>query len=334
MSMQAVVVTGGAGFIGSHVCKALARAGYVPVTYDNLSRGNRAAVRFGPFERGDVRDVAALSDVFRRHRAIGVIHMAAYAYVRESVTDPLAYYENNVVGSIRLLAAMQTSGVRVVVFSSTCAVYGTARQIPISEADPLDPINPYGASKLMVERAMRDIGGRAGIRSLSLRYFNAAGSDPDLEIGEWHHPETHAIPLCVMAARGEIKSFDLLGDDHATADGTPVRDYIHVADLADVHVRGLEYLRDNGPTRALNVGLGHGHTVREIIKAVEKVACVPVPVRVLDRHAADPPALVADGRAAQDLLGFKPRHTSIETMVAHAWDWRKKVAAASGYPEK
>jgi UDP-glucose-4-epimerase GalE len=218
------------------------------------------------------------------------------------------------------------------VFSSTCAVYGIARQIPISEADPLEPINPYGSSKLAVERVLRDIGGRAGIRSLSLRYFNAAGSDPELEIGEWHNPETHVIPLCVMAARGEIDAFELLGNDHATQDGTPVRDYIHVEDLAAVHVRGLQYLLNDGATQALNVGLGHGHSVRDIIMAVEKVASARVPVRVLERHPADPPVLVADGRAAEALLGFQPRHTDIEAMVAHAWAWRDKAASIYGLP--
>lgn len=328
--MDSVVVTGGAGFIGSHVCKALARSGFVPVAYDNLCRGNRAAVRFGPFEHGDVRDAANLARVLRRHDPVGVIHMAAYAYVRESVLDPLAYFENNVAGSISLMKAMGECRVPVVVFSSTCSVYGQAGDDPIGEDRPAAPGNPYAQSKLMVETILREAGPQAGIRSLSLRYFNAAGSDPDLEIGEWHHPETHVIPLCIMAALGEIACFDMLGDDHPTRDGTPVRDYIHVEDLAAFHVVGLRHLLAGGESRTLNLGLGRGYTVREIIKAVETVSSLRVPVRVGPRNPADPPALVANGRAAAGLLGFTPRYTEIHDMIAHAWAWRRKAAAAFG----
>jgi len=328
--MASIIVTGGAGFIGSHVCKALAAAGFHPVAYDNLSRGNRAAVQFGPLEVGDINDTANLVDVMKRHQAVGVIHMAALAYVRESVLDPLAYYSNNVTGSTRLIAAMRDAGVKPIVFSSTCATYGEAREVPITEAHPTMPINPYGASKLMVERILADAEPAHGIRSVALRYFNAAGSDPDGQIGEWHAPETHVIPLCLMAARGEIEAFSLLGDDHATPDGTPLRDYIHVSDLADAHVLALKYLLDGGESRVMNLGVGRGYSVREVIAAVEKVTGLSVPVKVLDRHPADPPSLISDGQTAREVLGFSPRFPDLETMVSNAWSWRQKALALYG----
>ena len=328
--MQNVVVTGGAGFIGSHVCKALSKAGYLPVAYDNLSRGNRAAVKFGPLEEGDIRDVGRLSGVLKSHAAAGVIHMAAFAYVRESVLDPLAYYDNNVGGSTRIVMAMREAGVSRIVFSSTCATYGEARETPITESHPTDPINPYGASKLMVERVLRDADAAHGIKSVSLRYFNAAGSDPDGEIGEWHVPETHIIPLCLMAARGEIEAFTLLGEDHATPDGTALRDYIHVCDLADAHVLALEYMLKGGKTEVMNLGNGRGYSVRQVIAAVEKVTGLKVPVTCLPRHPADPPVLVSDGQFARRCLGFLPKRPDLEQMVADSWAWRQKASAVYG----
>ncbi len=328
--MVAVVVTGGAGFIGSHVCKALASAGYEPVVYDDLSRGNRAAVRFGPFVEGDIRDSQRLAAVLRRHEAAGIVHMAALAYVRESVVDPLSYYDNNVIGSIRILQAMRDAGVTPIVFSSTCATYGVARDIPIREGHPNEPINPYGMSKLMVERILRDAEGPQDVRSLCLRYFNVAGSDPDLEIGEWHQPETHVIPLCLMAARGEIDRFTMFGDDFDTADGTAVRDFIHVSDLARAHVLGLDYLLKGGESRILNVGIGRGYSVREVVETVEKVTGLAVPLEVKPRHPADPPVLIADGSAAGALLGFEPAYPELDQMVSHAWTWRQKASSAYG----
>ena len=328
--MMNVLVTGGAGFIGSHVAKALAQAGFVPVTVDNLSRGNRAAVRFGPFEEADIRDGERLAAVLARYRPVGVIHLAAFAYVRESVLDPLAYYRNNVTGSISLITELSRSGSPPIVFSSTCATYGVARQVPITEQHPTEPINPYGASKLMIERVLADSAAAGGPRSVALRYFNAAGSDPDGEIGEWHEPETHVIPLCLMAARGEIETFGLLGEDHATPDGTPVRDYIHVTDLADAHVRALRHLLADGASHVLNLGTGGRYSVRDVIGAVERVTGSKVPVKVGPRHPADPPVLVADGALARDVLGFAPRYTTLDDIVAHAWAWRQKARVVYG----
>lgn len=319
-----VLVTGGAGFIGSHVAKALAQAGHTPIAFDNLSRGNRWAVKYGPFEEGDIRDAARLAEVFARYRPTGVIHMAALAYVRESVLDPLAYYANNIGGSVSLVAAMQKAGCGAIVFSSTCATYGVARQVPITEDHPTDPINPYGASKLAVERVLRDAEAAGGPRFVALRYFNAAGSDPDGEIGESHDPETHVIPLCMMAARGEIESFTLLGEDHATPDGTPLRDYIHVSDLADAHVRALEHLMSGGASDILNLGTGQRYSVKDVIGAVERVSGLKVPVTVLPRHPADPPVLVAEGLRARERIGFAPRYLSLDDMVRHAWAWRAR----------
>ena len=320
-----VLVTGGAGFIGSHVAKALKAAGHVPITYDNLSRGNRAAVRFGPFEQGDIRDQECLARVFEKYQPAGVIHMAALAYVRESVVDPLAYYQNNVGGSVSLIAAMRKSKCPAIVFSSTCATYGVAQAVPITEEHPTDPINPYGASKLMVERVLRDAETAGGPRSVVLRYFNAAGSDPDGEIGEWHDPETHVIPLCLMAASGEIEAFTLLGEDHGTPDGTPLRDYIHVSDLAAAHVQALEYLALGGASRLFNLGTGRRYSVKDVIAAVERVTGMKVPVTILPRHPADPPILVADGEKARAALGFSPQHPNLDDMVAHAWTWRQSA---------
>ncbi|MEL7274053.1 MAG: UDP-glucose 4-epimerase GalE [Pseudomonadota bacterium] len=323
--MQSIIVTGGAGYIGSHVCKVLAQHGFQPVTYDNLSRGNEKAVQFGPFEKGDIQDMDRLAEVFEQYKPVGVIHMAALAYVRESVEDPLAYYENNVGGSTRLIAAMVKAHVPAIVFSSTCATYGVAQQVPILEDHSTKPINPYGHSKLMVEQVLADADATHGLRSTCLRYFNACGSDPDGQVGEWHDPETHVIPLCMMAARGEIEHFTLLGDDHETEDGTPVRDYIHVMDLAEAHVLALKRMLEGGESVTLNLGVGNGISVKQIVEAVEHVSGLPVPVKLLPRHPADPPVLIASGDSARELLGFEPQYTDVNEIIAHAWMWRQKA---------
>ena len=323
--MKTVLVTGGAGFIGSHVCKALAEGGYQPVTFDNFSRGFRELVRFGPCEEGDIRDRARVVAALTTWQPVGVIHLAGLAYVRESFQQPLAYYDHNVVGSLRLLEAMTEARVGNIVFSSTCATYGTAQYLPIDEAHPTQPINPYGASKLAVERMLHDSGGATGLRSVCLRYFNAAGSDPDGTIGECHDPETHIIPLCVQAALGEIEALELLGDDHATPDGTALRDFIHVGDLAAAHVRALQHLEAGRPSVVLNLGTGNAVSVREIIATVERVTGRKVPIRLKPRHAGDPPALVATAAKAQAVLGFQPRFASVQAMVEHTFAWHVRA---------
>ncbi|MFO1361038.1 MAG: UDP-glucose 4-epimerase GalE [Burkholderiales bacterium] len=321
--MSSILVTGGAGYVGSHACKALAAAGHAPIAYDNLSRGHREFARWGPLEEGDVRDGARLDAVFARHRIDAVMHFAALAYVGESVSEPALYYRNNVGGTLELLEAMRRAGVRLLVFSSTCATYGTPERMPISEDTPQQPINPYGMSKLVVERVLRDYDAAYGLRSVSLRYFNAAGCDPDGEVGEDHDPETHLIPRVLMAAGGALPAVEVFGTDYPTPDGTCLRDYVHVADLADGHVRALDYLQRGGATTAINLGTGRAFSVREVIAAAERVSGRRVPVREGPRRPGDPPVLVADATRARAVLGFAPRFTEIEPIVATAWRWHQ-----------
>lgn len=321
-----VLVTGGAGYVGSHACGALRAAGYVPVTYDNLSRGFRALVRFGPFEQGDILDEPRLLEVFERYRPAAVMHFAALAYVGESVEKPLEYYRNNFDGALSLVAAMRKSGVDKLVFSSTCAIYGTPDRMPIAETCPQSPINPYGRSKLMVEQALQDASTAHGLRSMSLRYFNACGAHPSGEIGELHRPETHLIPRVLMAASGEVDAIDIFGTDYPTADGTAVRDYIHVCDLADAHVAALRYLEAGGETTALNLGTGCGYSVREVLDSAGRVTGRAPVSRFAERRAGDPPMLVADATAANRVLNFKPGWTEIDRIVASAWAWHRSPA--------
>ncbi|WP_343714468.1 UDP-glucose 4-epimerase GalE [Inquilinus sp.] len=322
----AVLVTGGAGYIGSHTCKALVAAGFVPVTIDNLSRGHRDFVKWGPLEQADIGDGAALDRVMAQHRPVAILHFAALTYVGESVTEPALYYRNNVAGSLSLLEAARRHGVGNVVFSSTCATYGPPERSPIAEDTPQHPIHPYGASKLMIERMLADFAAAYGLRWAALRYFNACGADPDAEIGEAHDPETHLIPLVLMAAAGDRPHIDILGDDYPTSDGTCIRDYIHVTDLADAHVRALRYLLADGAPRAFNLGTGTGHTVREVIAAVERVTGRPVPVRLSPPRPGDSPSLVADPSLAASVLGFRPRF-GLEDSIRTAWAWYLKQGA-------
>jgi UDP-glucose-4-epimerase GalE len=319
--MTHVLVAGGAGYIGSHACKALAAAGYVPVTFDNLEHGHEELVRWGPIIRADITDRARLDIVLDEFQPVAIMHFAAYTFVGESVADPRKYYRNNVVGALTLFEAAVAAGVRSVVFSSTAAVYGVPDIVPIPESAPKLPINPYGRSKLMMEEILRDFDGAYGLRSVCLRYFNAAGADPDGETGEEHEPETHLIPRALMAAAGEISHLDLFGTDYDTPDGTAVRDYIHVSDLADAHVRALEYLRAGGASDSFNLGTGHGFSVREIIAATERATGLRVPVKEAPRRAGDPPQLVADPARARERLGLAPRHSDIDSIVASAWRW-------------
>ena len=316
-----VLVTGGAGYIGSHACEALARGGYEPVAYDNLSKGFRALVKFGPFEEGDIRDQGRLLQVMRAYKPVAVMHFAALSSVGESVQEPALYYDNNVAGAISLLGAMRECGVGRLVFSSTAAVYGLPERQPITEAAANAPINPYGSTKLMIEQVLRDYDKAYGLRSVSLRYFNACGAHPTAGIGEMHDPETHLIPRALMAVQGRIPQLDLMGDDYPTADGTAVRDYIHVCDLADAHLAALKYLEGGGDTVSLNLGTGAGFSVKQIVDAVGRATGRPAPVRVAPRRAGDPPELVADPSLARQVLGFEARWTDIDAIIASAWRW-------------
>jgi UDP-glucose-4-epimerase GalE len=324
--MSTILVTGGAGYVGSHACKALAVAGHTPVVFDNLDRGHREFVRWGPLEEGDIRDGARLDAVFARHRIDAVMHFAALAYVGESVSEPAVYYRNNVGGTLELLDAMRRASVGRLVFSSTCATYGVPERMPITEDLPQQPINPYGATKLMIERVLRDYAAAYGLRSVSLRYFNAAGCDPDGEVGEDHDPETHLIPRVLMAADGTLPHVEVFGTDYPTPDGTCLRDYIHVADLADGHLRALDYLARGGATTAINLGTGRAFSVREVIGAAERVTGRRIPVREGPRREGDPPVLVADATRAREVLGFAARYTEVEPIVATAWRWNEPRA--------
>ena len=321
--MPTVWVAGGAGYIGSHVCKALAAAGFTPVVYDNLSSGHRWAVRWGPLEIGDIRDEARLVEVMRRYRPAAVLHFAALIAVGESVVDPGKYYSTNVAGSIALLNAMRSQGVDTLVFSSTAAVYGVPQRQPIDETQPRAPVNPYGWSKAMVEQIISDHAAAHDLRWAALRYFNACGADPEGESGEEHDPEFHLIPRALMAVAGKLPHLDLFGTDYPTPDGTCIRDYIHVADLASAHVAALRHLLGGGASVAANLGVGRGFSVREVIAAVEAATGLTVPVRYGPRREGDPPELVADPGLAMRSFGFAPRFTDLTEIVATAWNWHR-----------
>jgi UDP-arabinose 4-epimerase len=319
-----VLVTGGAGYIGSHTAKTLKAAGHEPIVLDNLIYGHTWAVQWGPFEQGDLADMAFLRSVFDRHAIDAVIHFAANAYVGESMTDPSKYFRNNTFNTLNLLDTMVARGVKRMVFSSTCATYGDPQRIPIDESHPQAPVNPYGESKLFVERILHWYGKAYALRSVALRYFNASGADPEGDIGEDHDPETHLIPLVIEAALGRRPPVGVFGSDYPTPDGTAIRDYIHVMDLADAHVKALAYLAGEGASTAINLGTGHGHSVREVIQTVEQVGGNPVPSTTSPRRAGDPPQLVADARRAKDVLGWTPRYPDLGTIIEHAWKWHTR----------
>jgi UDP-arabinose 4-epimerase len=318
---EAVLVTGGAGYIGAHACKALARAGYRPVAFDNLSRGHRRAVRWGPFVEGELADRERLRAAIEQYRVAAVMHFAGYAYVGESVADPSLYYRNNLGGSLSLFEAMRESGVERIVFSSTCAIYGIPHRVPIPETAPHLPINPYGETKLAIERALHWYGEAYGVRSVSLRYFNAAGADLEGEIGECHAPETHLVPLALLAALGRRPPLEVYGTDYPTPDGTAIRDYIHVADLAAAHLRALEHLFEGHGSTAINLGTGRGHSVREVIAAVESAVGRSVPRRETARRPGDPPTLVADPAFAAQRLGWRPVTSDLDKIIESALAW-------------
>ncbi|WP_457465770.1 UDP-glucose 4-epimerase GalE [Thermostichus sp. MS-CIW-37] len=320
-----LLVTGGAGYIGSHTCKALAASGHLPITYDNLVYGHPWAVRWGPLEIGDLADRKRLDQVIQHYRPEGVIHFAAYAYVGESVKDPGKYYRNNVAGSLNLLEAMRDHGIPYLVLSSTCATYGVPERIPIPESHPQRPINPYGQSKLMVEQILRDFQVAHGIRSISLRYFNAAGADPDGEIGEAHDPETHLIPLVLEVAGGQRPHITVFGEDYDTPDGTCIRDYIHVTDLAQAHVLAIEALASGRPVpAAYNLGNGQGFSVKEVIATAAAVTGRQIPMQMGARRPGDPPRLVGDAGAIFRDLNWKPLYTDLAEIIQTAWRWHQK----------
>lgn len=324
-----VLVTGGAGYVGSHVVRALQEAGHLPVVYDDLSLGHAAAVAGLPLEPGDVGDAPRLAEVMRRRAIEAVVHCAARTQVGESVARPDLYYRVNVAGSQALLDAMRDAGVRRLVFSSSAAVYGTPEVVPIPEDHPQRPLSPYGETKAAVERMIGWYAGAFGLRAISLRYFNAAGAHPSGELGEDHDPETHLIPIVLQAALGLRSEVTVLGEDYPTPDGTAIRDYVHVWDLARAHVRALELLAEGHPGGAFNLGTGRGHSVRAVIDAARRVTGRPIPSRAGPRRAGDPPVLVADpGRALRE-LGWRPVRSDLETIVRDAWRWH--AAHPRGY---
>jgi UDP-arabinose 4-epimerase len=328
-----ILVTGGAGYIGSHACKVLAAKGFEPIVYDNLSRGNRWAVKWGPLELGDIADTVRLRAVIEQYRPAALVHFAAYAYVGESVEFPLLYYRNNVCGTSSLLQTLIDFQPIPVVFSSTCATYGIPEMTPISEDHPQRPINPYGFSKLVVERMLADLDAANGLRSISLRYFNAAGADPDGQIGEAHDPEPHLIPLVLAAAR-DGTPLRVFGNDYDTPDGTCVRDYIHVLDIADAHVRAIEYLIGGGASCALNLANARGYSVKEVIAAAERVCGKPIRVEMAPRRAGDPAVLVGALEGAQTLLGWKPARSDLELQITDAWNWMTKQSDHTAFNPK
>ncbi|MEM7637702.1 MAG: UDP-glucose 4-epimerase GalE [Pseudomonadota bacterium] len=317
---RTVFVTGGAGYVGSHCAKAFAQAGWQVVTYDNLSRGHRDLVKWGPLIEGDILDTDHLEKSLNQVRPDAVAHFAAFAYVAESMGDPGLYYRNNVSGTLSLLDAMRATDVSQLVFSSSCATYGVSDEL-ITEETPQNPINPYGETKKICEQMIRDYGHAHDLRSVILRYFNAAGCDPDGETGERHDPEPHVIPLAIRGAMDGTFTFNILGNDYDTPDGTCVRDYVHVSDLADAHARALTYLQEGGETDIFNLGTGRGHSVLELADAVARTAGKPVPRVFADRRPGDPPRLVASAAKAERILGWTPVRSDLDSILTSAWAW-------------
>jgi UDP-glucose-4-epimerase GalE len=319
--MKTILVTGGAGFVGSHTCKALVRAGYTPVTFDNLERGHRWAVKWGPFEQADLRNEQDLYRVFKKWQPWAVLHFAAYAYVGESVDNPTIYYDLNIGGTAKILASCVAFECKNFVFSSSCATYGVPLKLPLREDDLQRPVNPYGYSKLVVERMLKDSEAAHGIRHVVLRYFNAAGADPEGELGELHLPETHLIPLALFAAMGRCQTVKIFGSNYPTPDGTCVRDYIHVSDLADAHVCAINWLASGGRSNSFNLGNGSGFSVREVISICEQVTGLPIKTEICSRRAGDPPMLTSDSHKASQLLQWGPKYPELDQQIGHAWKW-------------
>ncbi|MBI5520330.1 MAG: UDP-glucose 4-epimerase GalE [Desulfovibrio sp.] len=321
--MAQILVTGGAGYIGSHTAKRLASAGFETVVLDNLSTGHRDFARWGAFVQGDIADGELLDRLFTSRTIDAVVHFAAASQVGESVREPLRYYRNNVAGTVSLLSAMRRHGVETLVFSSTCAVYGPPFDVLLTEDHPSAPISPYAKSKRMMEDVMEDMGRAGCLRHVALRYFNAAGADPEAEVGERHNPETHLIPLVLQAALGQREALSIFGDDYDTPDGTAIRDYIHVQDLADAHILALRHLQKGGAPGAFNLGNGQGHSVRQIIDAAREVTGRDIPTRMAPRREGDSPRLVGDASKARRVLGWNPQLADIRRIIETAWAWHK-----------
>lgn len=322
--MKTILVTGGAGYIGSHVCKALAAHGLFPVTVDSLENGRRETVKWGPLEVGHLNDTRFLHQTFNKYPTSAVIHLAGYMSVEESVGNPARYYMNNVDGTLHLLEAMRKYNVGRIVFSSSAAVYGMPARCPIRETDMLAPINPYGWCKRIIEAVLNDYDRAYGIHSVSLRYFNAAGADPDGEIGECHSPETHLIPTILDVACGRKKVFRIFGTDYETPDGTCIRDFVHVSDLASAHVLALESIEKSNRSDCFNLGNGRGFSVKEVVKAACHITGVEIPIQEADKRPGDPATLVCDPVRAKEVLCWKPKYEKLEQQVAHAWQWAQR----------
>lgn len=325
-----ILVAGGAGYIGSHMVRLLDALGHGVVTFDDLSAGHRDAVLGGQFVHGSLHDKQALQALFETNKFDAAVHFAGSIVVSESVRDPAKYYQNNLVGTLNLFDAMRANGVNKVVFSSTAAIFGNPQYVPIDEQHPQAPINPYGMTKWLTERILRDYDAAYGMRSVALRYFNAAGASPDGAIGERHDPETHLIPLALRAASGELPELTVFGTDYDTPDGTCIRDYIHIMDLCDAHILALQHLTSGGESRAYNLGNGQGYSVKEVIQVAESVSGKKVPVKYGPRRAGDPPRLVADAAKIREDWGWMPRFGSLEQIVAHAWQWELKKPGTRG----
>lgn len=319
-----ILIVGGAGYIGSHMNKLLAQQGKETLVLDNLVYGHREAVKWGTFVKGDLADESLLEEVFSKYSIEAVMHFSAFTYVGESVENPAKYYRNNVANTIHLLDAMVKHGVKYFIFSSTCATYGEPQQIPIVEDMPQAPINPYGRTKWMVEKILEDYHRAYGLNYCVLRYFNAAGADPDSEIGELHQPETHLIPLVLDAAIGARDSISVFGTDYPTEDGTCVRDYIHILDLADAHIRALQYIKEHQCSEDFNLGNGVGYSVKEIIDIARKITGKEIAVKYVERRPGDPPRLIGSAEKARKLLGWQPKY-DLQAIMETAWKWHQKI---------
>ena len=320
-----ILIVGGAGYIGSHLNKEISKKGIKTVIFDNLSYGHRDFVKWGTFEKGDLGNIEDIRSVFRKYPIEAVMHFAAFTYVGESVEDPQKYYLNNVKNTLNLLQVMLEENVKYFVFSSTCATYGNPVEIPITENHPQNPINPYGKGKLIVETVLKDYSDAYGLKYASLRYFNAAGADPDGDVGELHDPETHLIPLILDVAVGKREDIKIFGTDYDTPDGTCIRDYIHVTDLAEAHILALEYLQNGGKSDFFNLGNGNGFSVKEVIETARKVTGKNIKAAEADRRPGDPPILVGSSDKAKKTLNWNPKYDKLSKIIETAWNWHKNI---------